>query len=295
MMSDFDNHEVDRAVDRMRSETKIVRENMKKRVRDSGKAARRLKTYENDVKDLFDSDGVRGLHQLKKKLRETCKMMAKYDLEMTKWSQTYTKCAKNFESKVLIPMGVEREKALQKYEADTATAATLDDADASKKLGKNARDCRERIEILCQTETFVPSVRPKYDIGDKDLESHEFVTFFDEKTKCEEDNEEDSDEEITCQRTTVSIICPLSQTRFVKPMKNKRCKHVVSDASAIQYCRRRERLPCPVAGCNNKNFLYRDLEHDEDMEELVDEAVRRESSRHRLTQRSQATPSFDDF
>eukprot|EP00033_Pygsuia_biforma_P003456 GCRY01003786.1.p1 GENE.GCRY01003786.1~~GCRY01003786.1.p1 ORF type:complete len:241 (-),score=28.63 GCRY01003786.1:173-895(-) len=64
---------------------------------------------------------------------------------------------------------------------------------------------------------------------------------------------EDSDEELTVVVETQTI-CPITQSDFVVPMKNKNCPHSYSQHAIYQTIEaaRRTSIPCPVAGCSKQ-------------------------------------------
>jgi hypothetical protein len=70
------------------------------------------------------------------------------------------------------------------------------------------------------------------------------------------------------------LVCPLTLTRIVSPMKNRNCGHSYSKSAILTHidsCQAEGMLKCPVAGCNallSKQSLERDIETEFALEKL---------------------------
>lgn len=66
---------------------------------------------------------------------------------------------------------------------------------------------------------------------------------------------------------------PISKMNIEEAVRNKVCRHLYDRASIQQYIsggRPRKRVPCPVAGCLNKDLKVEDVESDEEINDLIE-------------------------
>lgn len=67
---------------------------------------------------------------------------------------------------------------------------------------------------------------------------------------------------------------PITQTNIKKAVRNKVCNHIYDRVSIEAFIDQRkankQRAPCPVAGCRNKNTEKRDLEPDDETNLLIE-------------------------
>jgi len=72
------------------------------------------------------------------------------------------------------------------------------------------------------------------------------------------DEEENDEADIVVTAGKVSLICPLTQTPFIDPVLNPRCKHSYSALAIRSHLRNTARHTsnnCPVSGCSQSVSL----------------------------------------
>eukprot|EP01105_Mastigella_eilhardi_P016948 TRINITY_DN3890_c0_g1_i1.p1 TRINITY_DN3890_c0_g1~~TRINITY_DN3890_c0_g1_i1.p1 ORF type:complete len:250 (+),score=74.23 TRINITY_DN3890_c0_g1_i1:65-751(+) len=83
-----------------------------------------------------------------------------------------------------------------------------------------------------------------------------------------------SDEDLVEAPVERTIICPITKTQFVNPVRNKACGHVFTrDAIMDLLQRQKHGMDCPVPGCD-KQIVAGGLEPDEEMEHILRRAKR---------------------
>lgn len=73
-------------------------------------------------------------------------------------------------------------------------------------------------------------------------------------------NEDDSDDDIAVERTTISTKCPLTLREFEEPLSSKKCPHTFEKTAILGYIRRSQQrnprgkpyVQCPVPGCQEQ-------------------------------------------
>ncbi|XP_011314092.1 E3 SUMO-protein ligase NSE2 [Fopius arisanus] len=54
---------------------------------------------------------------------------------------------------------------------------------------------------------------------------------------------------------SMNVICPISKTKMIEPMRNDICGHVYDKASVMEMIKSNSKSRCPLMGCNNSEFL----------------------------------------
>ncbi|XP_063984324.1 E3 SUMO-protein ligase NSE2-like [Diachasmimorpha longicaudata] len=68
----------------------------------------------------------------------------------------------------------------------------------------------------------------------------------------------DDTEDDMVMTSSLNVICPISKTRMIEPVKNDICGHVYDLGSVTKMIESNARSRCPLMGCSNSTFLSMD-------------------------------------
>ncbi|KFP66401.1 E3 SUMO-protein ligase NSE2, partial [Cariama cristata] len=116
--------------------------------------------------------------------------------------------------------------------------------------------------------------------SDSDLQRNEKYIYFKDQVKemrkQYNDNEaiEQIDEDIAVTQSQMNFICPITQVKMKRPVRNKVCGHTYEEDAILKIIQTRKqqkkKVRCPKIGCSHADVKGSDLVPDEALKRAID-------------------------
>ncbi|NXH35646.1 NSE2 ligase, partial [Myiagra hebetior] len=121
--------------------------------------------------------------------------------------------------------------------------------------------------------------------SDSDLQKNEKYMYFKDQLKemkkqcnvfLDHDNDsiEEIDEDIAVTRSQMNFICPITQMKMRRPVRNKVCGHSYEEDAILEMIQtqkqKKKNVRCPKMGCSHVDVKGSDLVPDEALKRVID-------------------------